>query len=98
MNWKLNIYLIGVVLMIISAFMLLPTGVSYYYNGDDLYSLSISMLLTFITGLIAFIFTKKDRTKELKHRDGFFVVTISWLCVAYFGSIPYLLSNTFGTP
>jgi trk system potassium uptake protein TrkH len=97
MNWKVIVNLTGIVLIIVSFFMLLPFGVSLLYKSEDTAPLLYSFALTLAVGGLFFLSTKRFKKDELRHRDGFIVVTISWLLVALFGNLPYLFSETFST-
>jgi len=94
MNIALVLNLVGVVLIFSSMFMLLPILISFLYKGDDLTALGISFLITLFSGILIYFFTKNQKKIELKHRDGFAVVTLSWLIMSLFGSLPYILSGT----
>ncbi len=85
--------LVGVVLIFASLFMLLPVSVSYIQKGQDFNALGISFLLTLFSGILLYFLTRSREKIELKHKDGFAVVTISWLMVSLFGSLPYILSG-----
>jgi trk system potassium uptake protein TrkH len=93
MNIALVLNLVGVVLLFSSIFMLAPFFTSFFYRGEDLNVLGLSFLITFFAGLILFFLTKSQKKIELKHRDGFAVVTISWLAMSFFGSLPYFMSG-----
>jgi trk system potassium uptake protein TrkH len=93
MNIGLVLNLVGIVLIFSSAFMVLPILVSIIYRGEDLSALSVSFLITLFSGILIYFFTKSQRKVELKHRDGFAVVTISWLIMSLFGSLPYIFSG-----
>lgn len=93
MNLSLIFHLIGTVLVIESLSMLLPAAASYYYGGDDLPAILISFLLTAVSGVLLYVVTRSHRAENLKHRDGFLVVTLGWLFVSFYGSLPYLVSG-----
>ena len=93
MNIALVFNLAGFVVIFSSFFMLAPLLTSFYYKGEDLPALGISFLVTFFSGLLVYFITKSKEKVELKHRDGFAVVTISWAVMALFGSLPYILSG-----
>lgn len=97
MNFPLIVNFIGWVLMIISAFMLLPVAISALYGQPDLFALAISQIITAMFGLLFYFFTKKHRKEVLRHRDVFAVVTMSWLATSFFGCLPYVLSGSLGT-
>jgi len=94
MNIILVLNLVGAVLIFSSAFMLLPLLASFLYRGEDITVLGVSFLITFFSGLLMFFLTKHQKKIELKHRDGFAVVTISWLAISFFGSLPFILSGS----
>lgn len=97
MNYPLVINLIGKVLVILSAFMILPLLISISYRGNDMASFLISVIITSLTGIILHQSTKKQAQEELRHREGFAIVTFSWLAISFFGALPYLFSGTFST-
>ena len=89
MNWKTILNLTGIVVIIISIFMLLPLGVSFYFNGEDLKALVYSFMVTLFSGAVLFLFTRRFRKDELRHRDGFVAVTVSWITVALLVPFPF---------
>lgn len=95
MNLKLILHILGIALIIISFFMMIPAAFSLIYGETDAVHLIYSFSLTFLSGIFLYFATKKHKKEELKHRDAFVVVTLSWLAVALFGSIPFLLSGSF---
>jgi trk system potassium uptake protein TrkH len=97
MNTALVLNLTGIVLLFSSLFMLVPVFVSFFLKGEDLSALGVSFVSTFLAGLVLYFFTKSQKKIELKHRDGFAVVTISWLVMAFFGALPYMISDVAPT-
>ncbi len=93
MNVAIVFNLAGVVLLFSSVFMLVPFLTSLFYRGADLKAFGVSFLITFLSGLLLYFLTKSRKKIELKHRDGFAVVTISWLVMSFFASLPYMLSG-----
>jgi trk system potassium uptake protein TrkH len=93
MNILFVFNIVGVVMIFSSIFMLFPLATSLMYSGDDLPSLFTTFLVTFFSGILLYFITKGREKKELKHRDGFAVVTLSWLTLSFFGSFPYMLSD-----
>jgi trk system potassium uptake protein TrkH len=93
MNIVLVLNFVGAVLIFSSLFMLLPILASVLVKGNDLIALSVSFLATLSSGGLLYFLTKRKRKIELKHRDGFSVVTMSWLAMSFFGCLPYILSG-----
>ena len=94
MNTALVLNLTGIVLLFSSLFMLVPLLTSLFYRGPDLSAFGISFLISLFSGLLLYFVTKSQKQVELKHREGFAVVTISWLVMTLFGCFPYMLSGS----
>ena len=93
MNIAVVFNLVGVVVLFSSLFMTVPIFTSFYYGGQDLSALGISFLITFLGGLLLYFIKKSQKNIELKHRDGFAVVTFAWIAMAMFGALPYIISG-----
>ncbi len=95
MNWLSIFNLTGFIVLIVSLFMLLPVGISIIYGSGDIIPLLLSFGISFASGGLIFALTKRGLRRDIRHRDGFVVVTLSWLSVAFFGALPFLFSDTF---
>jgi trk system potassium uptake protein len=82
--------LVGVLLKYLSATALLPTGVALVYSEPPWPFLGAAAIV-FMTG-----FGLERVTRGSAHagiREGFLVVSLTWLLAAAFGALPYLLSG-----
>jgi len=52
-----------------------------------------SGIVSLLTGLLLWFTTRKTE-RELRKRDGYLIVTLGWLIMSLFGTLPYLLSGT----
>lgn len=93
LNIRLLVYISGLILLIESLFMLACTPVSLIYGGEDLWPITHASLITGITGLILFLSTAKTVRKTPGIREGFLAVTLTWLLVSLFGTLPFLISG-----
>lgn len=95
MNKKMIIYVIGRLLFFNGIFLLLPAGVSVIYREDIRYLLSY--LLTALASFAIGLFLSKDRPKRrnIYAKEGFVVVTLTWLLMSLIGSVPYIFSGDF---
>lgn len=93
MNLLLIANLTGTVLVIISLFMLLPVLVSVIYAQYDTLMLAASFVFTLLGGLGLQLLGRGHKKDEIRHRDVFGLVTLSWLLVSLFGCLPYLLTG-----
>jgi len=84
---------IGFLISASSLMMLPPVLVSLYY-GDETYTLFlISAAIYLVIGMLIFL-PVRNNTRELRLRDGFLVVTCSWLAVVMVGALPFVLLVT----
>ncbi len=93
MNIGLVFNLVGIVLIFCSVFMVCPLLISFVYADGAVSAIGFSLILTSASGAILYLLTRSQRGAELRHRDGFAVVTISWLVMSLYGSFPYIFSG-----
>ena len=88
---KTVFFIVGILLVILGAFMLIPYMVQLMYdeNSNSFFSSSI---ITIFIGILTILATlKKDN--QLNLQQAFLFSTLSWISIALFGSLPFLLSN-----
>ncbi len=88
---KTVFFIIGILLVILGIFMLIPYSVQLIYNENDNSFLSSSIITIFIGILTILASLKKE--KQLNLRQAFLFSTLAWLSIAIFGSIPFVLSS-----
>lgn len=91
-NFRIIIGLLGLLLTINGGFMFFCLPFSLYYN-EDWYFIALSGIITLVIGLVLWQTSKKQANKELKKRDGYLIVTLGWLTMSFFGTLPYILSG-----
>jgi trk system potassium uptake protein TrkH len=97
MNTKLILYFIGFVLIFLSFFMIFPVAISIIYRQPDTIPLIASFGITLISGCILYLFTKKHKREDIRHREAFIIVTLTWIIMSFFGSVLFLLTGTFNS-
>ncbi|MFC1549394.1 TrkH family potassium uptake protein [Nitrospirota bacterium] len=93
MNYAVIVHITGSVLVIISLFMLPAVAISAANGQPDLKAMVLSAALTMSVGLLMHFYTIKNKRDPMRHRDVFLAVTVCWLSVSFFGSLPYLFSG-----
>jgi len=88
---KTVFFIIGILLVILGIFMLVPYGVQLIYGENSNSFLSSSIITVFIGILTIFANIKKE--KQLNLQQAFLFSTLAWISIAIFGSIPFILSN-----
>lgn len=77
--------------MIMGLTMLIPLGIAYMYNEPDFLGFLWSMTICLIVGIPIWLITRKSRT--LTNKDGFAIVTFTWVFAAVIGAMPFYLSG-----
>ena len=90
-NNKTVFFAIGVLLIILGAFMLIPFFVQFIYGEENSTFLPSASVTAFIGILL--VLTNLEENRKLNLQQAFLLTTLSWLSIAIFGCIPFLLSN-----
>ena len=90
-NYKTVFFAIGVLLVILGAFMLIPFFVQFIYDEKNSTFLLSALVTAFIGTLL--VLTNLEENKKLNLQQAFLLTTLSWLGIAIFGCLPFLLSN-----
>lgn len=93
LNKKFIFNALGLILVFESLFMLLCAGVSIYYDEADIRAFLLSFAVTFTVGGACWGLNRKVEKDHLK-RESFIIVTVVWVVMSLFGSLPYILSGT----
>ncbi len=91
-NTSVIFNVIGGLLFIMGVLMLTSVGFAIYYQ-EDLFPILISSGLTLMIGGGLKYFTKSSKNAEIRKRDGYLIVTFSWISMALFATLPYLISG-----
>ncbi len=91
MNYKMVFRSIGRLLIGEALLMLLPTVVSLIYKEHIEYVFLIVIGLLLVTGLIMSV--PKIENRKIYAREGFVIVSLSWILMSIFGALPFVLSG-----
>jgi trk system potassium uptake protein len=92
-NWRIITRIFSLLLIIEGLFMILSAGVSWLYNEPSAYSLLWSALITLFSGIIVFTPMRKVERVTGK-KEGYIIITGSWVLYTLFGTLPYLFSGS----
>lgn len=82
--------------MVLIGLLMLPGAFFSIHYGESPFSILVSAFISLIIGLIFFFsFSKDDR--NIRKREGYLIVSLSWLVMTIFGMLPYLLSKEIPT-
>jgi len=88
---KTVFFIIGTLLIILGFFMLVPYGVQIFYKENS-HSFLSSAFITILIGAM-FVLANLQEQYQLNLKQTFLFSTFTWIAVAIFGSIPFVLSN-----
>ena len=90
-NYKTVFFSIGVLLVILGLFMIVPFFIQVIYdqkNGTFLSSASITIFIG-----ILLVLTNLEENRKLSLQQAFILTTLAWVSIAIFGSLPFILSE-----
>lgn len=90
-NIRAVFYILGALFLFLAFTMLIPTAVSFLYGEDDLIPFLISTAISIGIGLVLFFGFRTNY--DLKFKEGFALVTFSWLGFALVGALPFYISG-----
>jgi trk system potassium uptake protein len=91
MRSKTLLNILGAVLGSMGITMLVPIIISFFYGEADLWGFIYSAFICILVGFPMWYFTKTH--KSLTNKDGFAIVTFSWIMTAFAGALPFYLSG-----
>ena len=93
LNFKLILYIIGLLLIFNGSAMILTAIVSLIFSDGVVNEIISSAAIIMSLGLILML-TNKNNIRQINKRDGYLIVTVGWLTMILSGMIPYYLTNS----
>ncbi|PZX57082.1 trk system potassium uptake protein TrkH [Algoriphagus ratkowskyi] len=79
-------------LLVLIALLMLPGVIFSLHFDEDPWPILSSVVITMVIGVTLFFsFSKQDQ--NIRKREGYLIVALSWVFMAGFGMLPYILSN-----
>ncbi|MBQ8827386.1 MAG: TrkH family potassium uptake protein [Oscillospiraceae bacterium] len=91
MNFKMIWYILGWIMIFSALFMLLPMITALVYGETELFSFLAAAALSTAAGI--FCIAGKPEKRTLHARDGFIIVSLSWIVLSLFGALPFKFSG-----
>lgn len=91
MNYKMVVKTVGQLLRAEAILLLLPLAVSLYYEEKLLYVYGIVIAVLLIIGSLMTL--PKPETRRIYAREGFLIVSLSWVLLSFFGALPFVFSG-----
>jgi trk system potassium uptake protein TrkH len=93
-NIKIILKILGFLLIVEGIFMLTSLPFSLYYREGQHIAILLSSLITSGTGLGIYLLMGRREKNTVNKREGFVIVTMTWVMISFFGTLPYLFSGT----
>ncbi|MCK8823853.1 TrkH family potassium uptake protein [Fuchsiella alkaliacetigena] len=93
MRVKIVFNMLGKLLIFVGLTKIFPLLVALLYREVDVLSFLVSLGLTISVGQVMQKFSYSKQ--EIRHREGFAIVTLGWVLISIFGAIPFMLSGIF---
>lgn len=93
MNLSMVRYILGRLLQVESFLLAVPLIVSLIYREPYRYPLSFLIVMLILTS-VGFLSTwKKPKNKRMAAKEGFVIVSLSWILFSFFGALPFVISK-----
>ncbi|MGB3590919.1 MAG: potassium transporter TrkG [Nonlabens sp.] len=92
LNYKIIAFIMGLLLIFNGGFMLLSTIVSVIYSESEAYELAAASLVAIVLGG-GIMYLTRGYTGELRKKEGYLIVTLGWLIMAFAGTMPYVFTG-----
>jgi len=90
-NNKTVFFAVGILLIILGVFMIVPFFVQLLYDEKSSSFISSAGITIFIGILL--VLTNLEENKKLNLQQAFLLTTLSWLSIAIFGCLPFIFSK-----
>ncbi len=92
MNHKIILRILGFLLILEGLCMAISIPIALIYSENTIFHLIISSLISLITGLTAWYFSRKAK-KEIGKKESYLIVSLGWIIFSIFGAIPFYISG-----
>ena len=92
MNYKMVSKTVGRLLQAEALLLLLPMVVSIYFKENLIYVYGIVIAILLCVGTLMTL--PKPQTRKIYAREGFAIVSLSWILMSFFGALPFVISGS----
>ncbi len=99
-NFGIIVKALGALIAMVGAFMLIPALVALFSKESDFAPLFGSALFSICVGLLLRYSSGREKFAEapkLHKREGYIIVTFSWIAMSIFGAIPFIIDRNIST-
>jgi trk system potassium uptake protein TrkH len=94
MNPLLLVKIISILLVILSGFMAVPAGIALFRGeGAAFTAFAATIAVGVLVSMMALVLLRKLKSESISTRDGFLLVTLSWIMASAAGAMPFYVSG-----
>ena len=94
MNYRLTAYVLGEILLIVSALMCIPMFMALGYHEDKtVLAFGIAIAIAVVLGAIGIIIRPPKDKRNLRPQSGFVMCGLAWILLGLIGAIPFRISG-----
>jgi len=87
--------IVSYLVFIVCSFMLIPAAISFFKNEYlNFISFIIPFFISFILFILSYLFIDSKKIETISNKNGLLIVSLSWLSIVFFGSLPFYISNS----
>ncbi|MDP2424272.1 MAG: potassium transporter TrkG [Bacteroidales bacterium] len=90
---RVIIKILGAFLIILGVMMASSAIFSFLYKENDGPAILLSSGITILSGMLLFFANRNVDLKSIGKKDGFIIVTFTWIVISLFGTLPFLISG-----
>ena len=88
-------WLLGQFISALAIVMLVPLAYGVLTGGGGLRALALALAITALAGGFLMALSRRRPAREIKQREAILVVVLIWMCICFFGSLPFYFSPWF---
>lgn len=93
-NWNTILHVLAAIIIVVALFLLAPILVAVIYGEwHEMTIFSLTLVFSIAGALALYLFTKSSRKFAFNPRDGFLLVSLSWIVVSGIGAVPFTWSG-----
>ena len=95
MNFKMIFHVLGKMMILLAGLLILPTIVSFIYKepSNVTNSFFVTIMICFVLALILHFSTRDVTERDFYKREGYVIVTLTWVIFSLLGALPFYLSG-----
>lgn len=93
MNYRMILSILGMVLLLLGGFLLLPCVVALIYGEGDFPALFLTAVFSGAAGGLLTLLRPKEERRLMHAREGFVMVALSWIMISLVGALPFYMNG-----